>query len=285
MTKKKPESTTGDDPQPESTTEPKSSPTSDEAAYDYVIDPMIGLPKIELPDDEELEAIEEELRIGRAAPVDDDDLDDDGPTIAYRAAASDPVFGFLIAMAISFGLMPLLPDGAAMRYTLAWGTLAVFGVLAWLFGNGERIGQEVPENIVWGVILGAVVATPLYLFGGQTLTTTTTVLFADLSPGMLLAYVVFVMPLGETLFFRGVLQQNRSIFFVSVMSTAWSALLFFPFIRDLTQFWAVVIFIGTTLAIVNVVYSWVRERNGLAAAWVCQIVASLILIFLPFMSQ
>lgn len=261
---------------------PQSQIGADGEVYDYVIDPLTGLPELEVPEEDLIE-LEEEFRIGRAPAPPEEDAPEPEPT-RYRAAASDPFFGYVIAMAVSFGLTPLLPDGAPIRYTVAWGLLAAFGVMAWLVGNGERIGQEKVENLVWGVIVAVIVGTPLYLFGGQTLSTTAAVLFDHLTPGALLAYLVFVMPLGETLFFRGLLQRGRTIWLVGVLSTAWSGLLFFPLIRDLTEFWAVAVFIGTTLAIVNVVYSWVRARNGLAAAWLCQIVTNLILIFLPFIS-
>ncbi len=272
---------TNDTPQ-----QPDTSPAdaeTDSDPYDYTIDPLIGLPEIDLPDDDELADMEESLRIGRGdAPPEQDDTP---AAVRYRSAASDPIFGYVLAMAVSFGLTPLLPGGAPMRYTLVWSLIAGFGVVAWLLGNGERIGQEKPEHLVWGVMIGIIAGTPLYLFGGATLTATASVLFGSLTPGALLAYLVFVMPLGETLFFRGILQNGRRFWVVGVMATAWSALLFFPLIRNLTDVWAVGIFIGTTLTIVNMVYSWVRERNGLAAAWLCQIVTNLILIFLPFISQ
>jgi len=258
-------------------------PSDTDENFDYTIDPLVGLPDIEFPDDEELAELEESMRIGRAPASTEPEPADQ--TVRYRGAASDPIFGYILALAISFGLTPLLPDGAPMRYTVAWGVLAAFGVLAWLLGNGERIGQERPDQLVWGVMIGLIAGTPLYLFGGATLISTAAVLFGGMTPGVLLAYLVFVMPLGETLFFRGILQRGRHFWVVGVLSTAWSGLLFFPLIRDLTDFWAVAIFIGTTLAIVNMVYSWVRERNGLAAAWLCQIVTNLILIFLPFISQ
>lgn len=258
-------------------------PPQDEG-YDYLIDPLTGLPEIELHEDEP--AVEDDpdaLRVGRA-PIEDSDDTADEDTVIYRAASSDPVFGYVVALAISFGLIPLLPDGAPMRYTAAWGVLALFGILAWLVGNGERIGQEHPENLVWGVMFGVIVGTPLYLFGGSTLGTTAHILFSTLPTGALLAYLVFVMPLGETLFFRGILQQNRNFWLVGLLATVWSALLFFPLIGSLREFWAVLVFIGVTLAIVNVVYGWVRERNGLAAAWLCQIVVNLIIIYLPHIS-
>jgi membrane protease YdiL (CAAX protease family) len=248
---------------------------TDQDRYDYLIDPLTGLPEIDLPD-------EAELRIGRR-PVAADEAQPE-ETVIYRAASSDSLFGYIVAMAVSFGLTPLLPDGAPMRYTIAWGLIALFGVVAWLLGNGDQIGQEPPENLFWGGFIGVLAGTPLYAFGSVTLGTASDILFHTVPPGALLAYLVFVMPLGETLFFRGILQQNRSIWLVGLLATAWNALLFFPLIETLSDVWAVAVFIATTLAIVNMVYGWVRERNGLAAAWVCQIVVNLMLIFLPTIS-
>lgn len=274
-----------DNPEPRRDDESNAIPGLDAdelAQFDYLIDPLKGLPEIELPAEDI--PTDDNLRIGRA-PLPEDDFEADENTVIYRAASSDPVFGYLVAMAVSFGLIPLLPDGAPMRYTVAWGLLAVFGVVAWLLGNGEQIRQEPPDDLVWGVGIGVLAATPLYLFGGVTLGTTAEILFSSVPPGALLAYLVFVMPLGETLFFRGIVQHDRSVWFVGLLSTAWSALLFFPLIRNLDEFWAVTIFIGTILGIVNFVYSWVRERNGLAAAWLCQIVVNLMLIFLPYINQ
>ena len=246
----------------------------DQGEYDLLIDPLEGLPNLD-PD------TEPPVKIGRL-PLTAEDTAPVEPSVNYRSATSDPLFGYAIALAVSFGLIPLLPNGVDLRYTLAWGLLATFGVVAWLLGNGDQIRQEKPENLIWGGIIGIVTAVPLYLFGGKTLATTTHLIFSGMSAGTLLAYLVFVMPLGETLFFRGILQKNRSLWIVGGQSTLWTLLLFFPTIGDLTNFWAVSVFIGMSLAIVNVVYSWVRERNGLAAAWLCQITINLILLYLPY---
>ena len=166
--------------------------------FDYLIDPLKGLPEIELPAEDDPTDDAGNIRIGRS-PLPQDDFEADENTVIYRAASSDPIFGYLVAMAVSFGLTPLLPDGAPMRYTIAWGLLAVFGVVAWLLGNGEQIGQEPPEDLVWGVGIGVLAGTPLYLFGGVTLGTTAEILFSTVPPGALLAYLVFVLPLGETM--------------------------------------------------------------------------------------
>lgn len=211
------------------------------------------------------------------------DDEDDAPR--YRGATNDPAFGFLIAIALAVGLAPLNGSGQAdLRYTIAWGVLALFGVLAWLFGNTARVGQETPENIVWGVSFGLILGMPLLAFGGPTLTSAVNFLFGMMSTGSLLAYLIFVIPLAETLFFRGILQENRPFWMIGLMGSLWSVVLFFP-LMDLQNYPFVAVVIGTVLVMMNLIYSYVRQRNGLAAAWVCQIVVNLALVFVPFLSQ
>jgi hypothetical protein len=155
-------------------------------------------------------------------------------------------------------------------------------VLAWLLGNCERIGQEEPENLAWGITFGLIIGTPLLAFGGDILGNMAKLIFPGMAAGTLLAYLIFVMPLGETLFFRNVFQQNRPWWLVGILSSVWSVVLFFPTMwGDVLASPAVGLIIAVMLTIINVIYSYVRQRNGLAAAWVCQIVINLIVIFLP----
>ncbi len=210
--------------------------------------------------------------------------------VRYRGTGSDPTFGYLLALALAFGLLPLIPENADLRYTLAWGLLALFGVLSWLFGTTTRIERERLENLAWGVIFGVIVAAPLLLVGGSALTTTAHLMFQTgigvevraLPPGAVLAYLVFVMPLAETLFFRGFMQQNRSFWLVGVLSSVWSLVLFIP-VLEVGRYPLVAVIIGIALITINLLYSYIRDRNGLAAAWVCQITINLVLLFLPYM--
>jgi len=208
------------------------------------------------------------------------------PPVAYRGATSDPTFGYLIALALTIGLTPLIPNNTDMRYTLLWTVLAGFGVMAWLLGNATRIGQETPENLGWGVVFGIIIGAPFLAFGGTTLTTAVRLLFGSMSTGTALAYLVFVMPAAESLFFRSTLQANRPFWLVGLASSLWSVLVFFPvFWSDIGRYPAVALVIGAALLLMNIIYSYVCRRNGLAAAWLCQIVVNLVLIFLPFLSQ
>jgi hypothetical protein len=211
--------------------------------------------------------------------------------IIYRGQSSDPTFGFLIALALCVGLIPLIPENSDLRYVIGWSILALFGVMAWLLGTSSIIEREKPENLVWGAIFGVIIAVPFLIVGGGTLATTAHLLFRvsvgnavqELTPGAVVALVVFVQPLAETLFFRGVMQEHRAGWLVALLASLWSMVLFFPML-DIGRYPGVGIIIGTALVLMNAVYSYVRGRNGLAAAWLCQIVVGFVLLFLPFIT-
>ncbi len=220
-------------------------------------------------------------------PIDDEELEDDYDEAddsypLYRGATNDPIFGLLLAVAVSVGLMPLIGTGGAdVRYTLTWGMLALFGVLAWLFGDEDanRISQERPDNVVWGVVFGLVLGVPLLLFGGGTLTEMSRAMFPNMTSGVVLGYLIFIIPIAETLFFSGVLQRTRPFWEVGLYGTGWSLLQIFPLINQN----ALPLVAGFMLIMANMLYSYVHDRNGLAAAWVCQITINLLLFFVPIL--
>ncbi|MBZ0300757.1 MAG: CPBP family intramembrane metalloprotease [Anaerolineae bacterium] len=241
----------------------------------------MSVPDDTLPEYEDYEDFYDESGEG----IDDTgDFTDSSRSLDYRAASSDPTFGYLIVLALAVGLTALPPDQRDLRYTVVWMVPAGFGVLAWLFGKTIRFQEETPENLAWGIAFALIVATPLLAVGGSTLTTTVNLLFRDMSWGTLLAYLVFVMPLAETLFFRGVLQHERAVWMVGLMSSLWSTLLFFPLL-NVGTFPAIAAVIALAFLMMNMTYSYVRRRNGLAAAWICQIVVNLVLIFVPYISS
>ena len=218
------------------------------------------------------------------APLHTSQAQSPAPT-QFRGATSDPIFGFLIAAALSIGLAPIVPDNADLRYTLAWGALSGVSVLSWLFGNMERIGQERPENIGWGLLYSLLLGIPLMVFLRQSILEPVTVqIFPGMTAGSLLAFLVFVMPISETLFFRGLLQNQLPFWIVGLLATLWHAILFFPVMwPTVTQLPAVTAVIVTILLMMNMVFVYVRERNGLAAAWICQVVANLVILYVPFL--
>jgi hypothetical protein len=219
------------------------------------------------------------------APADDDPPEpDDLPERGGRGRGSDPTFGLILGFAVSIGLAPLVGAGdPSLRYTLSWGVLAAFGVLAWLLGGLEPFGEQPPDTLAWGVGFGLLIGVPLMLFGGGTLNGAVQRAFAGMSGGEMLAYVVFVMPIAETLFFRGILHGSRPFWMVGLMASAWSIVLYLPML-DVVNFPLVAVVICLVLVMLNVMYGYVRNRNGLAAAWVCQVVANVLVLFLPFVA-
>lgn len=244
-------------------------PTPDEPRWSFRTDEP---PRVE-PDDVP--------EIRRVAPRRD--------AVTYRSSGSDPTFGYLISMALAVGLAPIVPWNADLRYALIWLVMAGFGVLTWLFGRMTRIGRESPENIIWGAVFGLIIAVPMLTIGGSTLSTTVHLMFRTgigeeiraLPAGTALALLVFVMPLAESLFFRGVMQENRSFWLVGVLSSLWSLVVFMPML-DIGTYPVIGVIIGIALVMMNLIYAYVRQRNGLAAAWVCQIVVNVVLLFLTF---
>ncbi|MFW5771917.1 MAG: type II CAAX prenyl endopeptidase Rce1 family protein [Phototrophicaceae bacterium] len=250
---------------------PDSEPDDDYDRYDdYPSDDDSPLPDDDspLPDDEFTMYADDEP---------DDDPAADHPA-ASRSLTSDPLFGLLLAGAIAIGLLPLVGNNDAdMRYSLTWGTLALFGVLAWLFGSSPRIGQEAPEDVAWGAVFGLILGAPVLLFGGGALKDIVNLLFQNAQAGTILAFVVFVMPLAETLFFRGLLQEVRRWPVVALMCSAWQMVLFFPLINQGPY----PLVVGVIVLMANLLYGYVRLRNGLAAAWVAQITVNLMVFFIP----
>ena len=218
-------------------------------------------------------------------PSEDEEPDDDyyepEKIKPRRGSGGDPIFGLVLVGAISIGLIPLIGNEAAdMRYTIVWGLLALFGVTAWLLGNGQRIEQDIPENLGWGIAFGLILGIPLLAFGGTTLTEITEMLFPELAAGTVLAYLIFVMPIGETLFFRGLLQDGQTFWSTAILCTIWQWIMFFPLINKQ----AFPLVVGVILFLANMMYGYVNERNGLAAAWLCQITVNVLVFFMPFVN-
>lgn len=212
---------------------------------------------------------------------DTDDLIEAESDVSYRGSSNDPLFGLLLAGAVALGLAPLIgSDGFDLRYVLVWGLLAGFGVLAWLFGSGPRIIEDRPENLAWGIIFALILVVPLLGFGGNTFAEMAELMLRDMTPGTALAFLVFIMPMGETLFFRGIIQNSRPFWQTALMATAFQMVVFFPLV-DRGPYPLIV---GITMLMANMIYGYVRGRNSLAGAWICQITVNITLIFFPFVS-
>lgn len=214
-----------------------------------------------------------------------DEVDDDPLNRASRSTRQDldPVFGYILAMALSVGLTPVQ---ANTRYLVLWVFMAAMGGIAFLLGSGIRLKVTDPGDLLWGLGFGLFTGGALLLVGADTLATVSDRLFnaGDPSSPLLDTWIfqttVFVMPISESLFFRGAMQRVHSIPAVAVLASIWSVLMFFPNL-GLAETPVVGLVFGTAIVLLNFLYSYVHWRHGLAASFFCQISAGTLLLLVP----
>ncbi|MBN1200980.1 MAG: hypothetical protein JXJ20_03905 [Anaerolineae bacterium] len=195
----------------------------------------------------------------------------------------DPVVGYILAMALSVGLTPLQ---ANTRYVLLWAFMAAMGGVAFLLGSGIQLKVTDPGDLLWGTGLGIFTGGALMLVGSDTLAVASERLFNAGQPNdaLLDTWVfqatVFVMPVAETLFFRGAMQRTYPVPVVALLASGWSMLMFFPNL-GLSDTPAVGVVSGTALVLLNFLYSYVGFRHGVAASFFCQVGAGTLLLVVP----
>ena len=197
----------------------------------------------------------------------------------YRAEASDLLFGYLLAIAVSIGLTPLLPEQAALRYTLSYAILMGFGALAWVLGTPPKV-DETPRQLLRGMLVGIMLGLPFFFIGGTGLRGAVTRLFPGLPAGAVLAYALFIITPAETLFFRARAQRHLPWALAAALSTGWCLLLYLPLLEPL-RFPYPTILIAVAIGTMNVIFGYLCHRSGLAAAFVAQLVAYTVLLFFP----
>jgi hypothetical protein len=203
------------------------------------------------------------------------------PALPRRRALrreSDPVFLYAVLVAFSVGLMPLAEGNPIERYTILWTLLAIVGVAGILLRGRPLLSEVKAADLLWGAGFGFLLGTPLLLVGAGILALASDKIFAGLPDGAVFQSLVFVMSTAETLFFREVLQEVQPWLVTALMSSGWSILMFFPAVAGYLY---PALVISTFIVMLSVLYSYVRQRNGLAAAWVCQIVVSVLWLFVP----
>lgn len=225
----------------------------------------------------------------QAIPQRRDERDDYWPGEAGGGSARgtrqdlDPVFGYIMVMALSIGLTPIQANA---RYVILWMLMALMGGLAFVMGTGIRMKVTDPGDLLWGIGLGVFTGGALMLVSSDTLATASERLFGAGDPENVLfdtwvfQAAAFVMPVAESLFFRGAMQRVHPIPVVAVLASVWSGLMFFPNL-ELGKTPVVGVVFGTALVLLNFLYSYVHWRHGLAASFFCQITAGMLLFLVP----
>lgn len=252
-------------------------------------------PKVPPPSTREVEASVQRALEDRPPHVsilkDEDDNEAEAKRIAeherhrLRQREADPVFVLMILIAISIGITPM---EAVIRYVVLWMFMGGAGLLAYALGSGERMTETTADDIRTGVNFGLGMSVPFVLLFGSAFKSIITRMFAvenvpiEVMQTWVFMAVVFVQPATDSLFFRGAMQQFRNLFLTAILATLWTILFYFPHM-ELADAPGVATMIGILFGLQNFIYSYVRYRNGLAAAWVCQTIAGGVLWFIPLL--
>lgn len=231
-----------------------------------------------IPDPEEEAAEEAEIAAQKAA-----EFEVERQERYQMQREADPIIALMVVGAISVGITPF---DALVRYVVLWALLGMAGLVAYVLGSSQRIAQTSVNDLLAGLTFGGWIGVPLMIVLGTPLAQISDRMFdaGDASTTVINTWIfmamVFVQPAADTLFFRGAMQQFRSLLATTFFATIWTLLLFFPHMQ-LQNASGVAVTLAVFFSFLNFLYSYVRVRNGLAAAWVCQIVTGTLLWFMP----
>lgn len=203
------------------------------------------------------------------------------PRAAHREV--DPIFAYLIILSLAIGISPL---DALVRYVILWTLMGGLGTIAYLLGGVERMREAKIDDLLWGVTFGFLSSFPFLVVFGSALETVSRRMFdaeavsARVMDTWVFMAVAFVLPFCETLFFRGGMQSVRSILLTTILATFWSAVMFFPNM-ELAGREVIGVILLIVFSLLNFLYSYVKFRNGLAGAWLCQVTSYTLLWFFP----
>jgi hypothetical protein len=223
-----------------------------------------------------------------APPLDIPPVEESEPQAVYRGPVIqtpefDPIFALMVIFAVGIGLLPVQ---ANMRYVVLWLLLGAVGLVGYIIGNSASISDSSPDDLRTGVGLGLALGLPfLILMGGSLKAVSERMFDVDgVTPSIMdtwvLMAVAFVIPSVESLFFRGVIQQVHNFMVTVALATVWSIIVFYPHM-SLGNATGVAVSIGLFFALLNFLYSYIQYRNGLAAAWICQIISGALIWFAP----
>ncbi|MBN1430164.1 MAG: CPBP family intramembrane metalloprotease [Anaerolineae bacterium] len=191
----------------------------------------------------------------------------------------DPFFALLIYLALGLGTWVL--SDLESRYTVLWMTLIVIGGGMALLDTGKPQGKIVLGNLSWGLVFGLPIGLMLLVFAPQALSTTSSLLFPNISLPALFQMLAITAPLGETLFFRGGLQDRHGMVAGIIGAGLATLVLFLPAAMGTPEQLTAVAFVALFLTLLAGVYSYIRERYGLAASYACQVTINVMLFVLP----
>jgi membrane protease YdiL (CAAX protease family) len=196
---------------------------------------------------------------------------------SFRPLSSDwalnPRLGFLLMVGV--GLASIRLDHP-LRLTLLW---LVLLTLVLLYAQTGRLKANYSLlNLGRGALIGALVALPFYLFAKDFFYATASWLYGIKDLQVLLERAVFIVPLLEECYFRGIVQRERGLAEGAVLFGLAQALYF---VSAVDVYFAVIAAVLVGMALAGLLYGYLYKRYGLTASIAGHVALNFVLFVLP----
>jgi membrane protease YdiL (CAAX protease family) len=181
--------------------------------------------------------------------------------------------GFLLLVGVGLASIRL---SHPLRLSLLWLLLLA---LVLLYAQSGRLKSDYSlANIGRGALIGAVVALPFYLFAKDFFYATASWLYSVKDLQVLLERAVFIVPLLEESYFRGVVQRERGLVEGAVLFGLTQALYF---VSAVDVYFAVIAAVVLGMVLAGLLYGYLYKRYGLTASIAGHVAVNFVLFVLP----
>ncbi len=187
--------------------------------------------------------------------------------------ALSPRLGFLLMLGVGVASARLIHPA---RLSLLW--LVLLALILVYAQSGRLKSNYSLRNIGRGALIGTVVALPLYLSFRDFFQATALHLYGTEDLQVLLERAVFIVPLLEGLYFRGVVQRERGLLEGALLFALAQVLYFVPAV---SLFSAVIAAVVAGMFLTGLLYGYLYKRYGLTASIAGHVAVNLVLFMLP----
>jgi membrane protease YdiL (CAAX protease family) len=185
----------------------------------------------------------------------------------------NPYLAFLLLVGVALASLRLTHQ---LRLTLLW---LVMLVLVLLYAEAGRIRAEYSLlNLARGALVGTIVALPFFLFARDFFHATAGWLYGVQDLQVLLERAVFLVPLLEEGFFRGVVQRERGLRDGALLFGLMQVLYF---VSAANVFPVVIAAVALGMVVLGLLCGYMYQRHGLMGSIGCHVAVNLVLLVLP----
>jgi membrane protease YdiL (CAAX protease family) len=163
-----------------------------------------------------------------------------------------------------------------VRLTLIW--LVQLGLVLLYAESGRLKSDYSLQNLARGAVVGAMVALPFSLFQRDFFYATAARLYSVGDLQVLVERAVFLMPILEGCFFRGMVQREKGLLEGALLFGLMQAVYF---ISVVNVYPAVIAAVVVGLTLLGLLYGYLYQRYGLTASIACHVAVNGVLFVLP----